>query len=289
MLYEGIAMSDKTHSQCWAAESVSNLCPLLVKLMRKYIYIQYQEGDLHLTFYNDQDRAHPVLRKLVKSWMPGNSWNTMTKYSVSAASVTLGMLYCARTSEDCRPMTPDCQRASTPVSNGFARPRIDQRPKTVVSPDISARLKAGGVLSRNHRLYYPYPKSNAAIDTEFLNRAETALQWCERIQLPSGGFQRGTILADPAIAVTFNTGQILLGLAAGVREFAKYDNPMRRAADWLMATQESDGAWRSHPTPYAAKGEKTCETHVAWGSSRPRGRHRTCAMAKRRWPTYAGH
>lgn len=101
--------------------------------------------------------------------------------------------------------------------------------------------------------------------SDFLNRAEKALQWCERIQLPSGGFQGGTIVADPAIAVTFNTGQILLGLAAGVRELGNYDHAMRRAADWLVATQDRDGVWRSHPSPYAAKGEKTYETHVAWG------------------------
>jgi hypothetical protein len=70
----------------------------------------------------------------------------------------------------------------------------------------------------------------------------------------------------PVVPVTFNTGQILLGLAAGVREFGDcYLNSMRRAADWLVATQDNDGCWRSHPTPFAGPGEKAYETHVAWG------------------------
>jgi hypothetical protein len=40
---------------------------------------------------------------------------------------------------------------------------------------------------------------------------------------------------------------------------------MLRAADWLVATQDPDGCWRRHPTPFAAPGEKVYETHVAWG------------------------
>jgi hypothetical protein len=40
---------------------------------------------------------------------------------------------------------------------------------------------------------------------------------------------------------------------------------MCRAADWLVRTQDPDGCWRKHPTPRAAFGEKTYETHVAWG------------------------
>lgn len=40
---------------------------------------------------------------------------------------------------------------------------------------------------------------------------------------------------------------------------------MRRAADWLVETQDADGCWRRHPTPFAEPGEKVYETHVAWG------------------------
>jgi hypothetical protein len=40
---------------------------------------------------------------------------------------------------------------------------------------------------------------------------------------------------------------------------------MRRAADWLVRTQDPDGCWRRFPTPFATPGEKEYETHVAWG------------------------
>lgn len=40
---------------------------------------------------------------------------------------------------------------------------------------------------------------------------------------------------------------------------------MHRAADWLVETQDADGCWRKHPTPFVAPGEKAYETHVAWG------------------------
>ena len=92
------------------------------------------------------------------------------------------------------------------------------------------------------------------------------LDWLVSIQFPEGGFQGGTIGASPMVPVTFNTGQILLGLAAGVRALGdRYREPMRRAADWLVQTQDSDGCWRRYPTPFAAPGEKTYESHVAWG------------------------
>lgn len=96
-------------------------------------------------------------------------------------------------------------------------------------------------------------------------RARRMLDWLVRIQRPDGGFQGGTIDAKPAVSVTFNTGQILMGLAAGVREFNRYQEATTAAADWLTATMDPDGCWRKHPTPFAKPGEKTYETHVAWG------------------------
>ena len=97
-------------------------------------------------------------------------------------------------------------------------------------------------------------------------RARAVLDWLVSIQLDGGGFQGGVIGQTPVVPVTFNTGQILIGLASGVRELGDaYRAPMRRAADWLASTQDLDGAWRSHPTPFAKAGEKAYETHVAWG------------------------
>ena len=96
-------------------------------------------------------------------------------------------------------------------------------------------------------------------------RAKRMLDWLVGIQLPDGGFQCGVIGATKVVPVTFNTGQILLGLSAGVHEFGQYRESMCLAADWLVNTQDSDGCWRKHPTPAAEPGEKCYETHVAWG------------------------
>jgi hypothetical protein len=100
---------------------------------------------------------------------------------------------------------------------------------------------------------------------EFRQRARRMADWLVRIQLPDGGFQGGKIDSVPVVPVTFNTGQILLGLAAAEAEFGDFREPMRRTADWLVRTQDPDGCWRKYPTPFAAPGEKEYETHVAWG------------------------
>ncbi len=102
-------------------------------------------------------------------------------------------------------------------------------------------------------------------DQRLRDRARRMLDWCVAIQLEDGGFQGGRIDAQPVVPVTFNTGQILIGLAAGQAEFGDYLEPMRRAADFLKESLDDDGCWRSHPTPFAAPGEKTYETHVSWG------------------------
>jgi len=98
-------------------------------------------------------------------------------------------------------------------------------------------------------------------------RARKMLDWLISIQFPEGGFQGGLIDAKTRVPVTFNTGQILIGLAIGAQEFKdpRYHDAMCRAADWLVKTQDYDGCWRKHPTPFAKAGEKAYETHVAWG------------------------
>jgi hypothetical protein len=98
------------------------------------------------------------------------------------------------------------------------------------------------------------------------DRARRMLDWLVRIQFPEGGFQGGVIGATPRVPVTFNTGQILLGLADGTREFGdRYREAMRRAASWLARTQDADGCWRQHRTPFASPSDKAYETHVSWG------------------------
>jgi len=102
--------------------------------------------------------------------------------------------------------------------------------------------------------------------TDQVSRARAMLDWLVSIQLPEGGFQGGTIDQVPVVPVTFNTGQILLGLAAGAARFGQpYTDAMRAAAEWLVRTQDADGAWRRFPSPFAEPGQKTYDTHVAWG------------------------
>jgi hypothetical protein len=92
------------------------------------------------------------------------------------------------------------------------------------------------------------------------------LDWLVRIQLSEGGFQGGMVNQTPVVPVTFNTGQILIGLAAGVSEFGDvYRGAMLAAADWLVGTQDANGCWSRYPTPFADRGEKAYETHVSWG------------------------
>lgn len=102
-------------------------------------------------------------------------------------------------------------------------------------------------------------------NNEAVARAQRILDWLVSIQFQNGGFQGGMIDQKPRIPVTFNTGQILIGLAAGAQIDARYRKAMCNAADWLVSTQDDDGCWRRFPTPFAEAGEKVYETHVSLG------------------------
>ena len=94
---------------------------------------------------------------------------------------------------------------------------------------------------------------------------KTMLDWLLSIQMPSGAFHgshRHSVAFEP---VVFDTGQILFGLAAGVREFGEdYVAGLRSACNWLVSVQDPDGAWRV-PNPFAIEGDHVWEAHVAWG------------------------
>jgi hypothetical protein len=142
-------------------------------------------------------------------------------------------------------------------------------------------ISADGGVARDYSLLRgwstSYPETTGYIVPTFFDHArltgdpawsERALRmadWLVRIQLHSGGFQGGKIDSTPVVPVTFNTGQILIGLAAAQRETGRYLEPMRRAADWLVQTQDADGCWRRHASPFVAPGDKQYDTHVAWG------------------------
>lgn len=140
---------------------------------------------------------------------------------------------------------------------------------------------ADGGVSRSYNLLHgwatSYPETTGYIIPTFidyanrtgeadkLDRAKRMLDWLKAIQLPSGGFQGGRIDSKPVTPVVFNTGQILMGLAAGEKTFGGYGESMRKAADWLVSIQDPDGCWRKHPSPFAGAGDKTYDTHTAWG------------------------
>lgn len=173
--------------------------------------------------------------------------------------------------------------------NGLTHPQAPSRPETIkaaltwlcAAQDHSA--SADGGVARDYSLINgwatSYPETTGYIIPTFIElarrsnnealhqRARRMLDWCVDIQFPEGGFQGGKIDATPKVPVTFNTGQILLGLSAGALHYAepRYIESMHKAAVWLRDDLDADGCWRKHPTPFAAPGEKAYETHVAWG------------------------
>jgi rhamnogalacturonyl hydrolase YesR len=126
-------------------------------------------------------------------------------------------------------------------------------------------------------------------DEMLRQRAKRMVDWLVSLQFPEGGFQGGWMGTKRVVPVSFNTGQILLGLASAVREFGEqYREPMRKAADWLVATQDPDGCWRKYPTPLADAGDKSYEAQIAWGlleaaRLEPDKPYAESALAKVRW------
>jgi rhamnogalacturonyl hydrolase YesR len=125
---------------------------------------------------------------------------------------------------------------------------------------------------------------------ELRDRARRMLDWLVSIQMSDGAFQGGTVEAAAVVPVAFNTGQILMGLAAGARAFESdtYAAASQRAADWLVSAQDADGSWRRFQSPHAMSGEKTYDTHVAWGlfeaaRVRPDQSHAEAAVANVEW------
>lgn len=122
------------------------------------------------------------------------------------------------------------------------------------------------------------------------DRAHRMLDWLVSIQLPEGAFQGGPIGVKPVVPAVFDTGQILIGLAAGVREYGedRYLDALMRAANWLRRAQAPDGSWPQETAPFALTGPKAYETHVAWGlmeAARAAGDQRflDAALANVRW------
>lgn len=91
--------------------------------------------------------------------------------------------------------------------------------------------------------------------------------WETNVQLPDGGVRAGTMDSSPITPTTFNTGQVLFGWARAFRETGDVLllSSLVRAADWLVAAQDPDGAWRRHASPMAQGGVKSYNTRSAFG------------------------
>ncbi|MET3136679.1 hypothetical protein AAKU61_001029 [Undibacterium sp. GrIS 1.2] len=112
---------------------------------------------------------------------------------------------------------------------------------------------------------YDYAKYyNAPIYAEAARRMT---EWECDIQLPDGGVRAGTMDAEIVAPTIFNTGQALFGWAKAYLETRddRYRIALNRAADWLVAAQDEDGAWRRFPSPFTTSKLNSYNTRSAFG------------------------
>lgn len=102
---------------------------------------------------------------------------------------------------------------------------------------------------------------------EYRERALRMADWESDIQLADGGVRAGTLDAKQIAPTIFNTGQVLFGWLAAWQQThePRYRDSLVRAADWLVAAQDEDGAWRRFKSPFAGHTLNTYNTRVAFG------------------------
>jgi folate-dependent phosphoribosylglycinamide formyltransferase PurN len=93
----------------------------------------------------------------------------------------------------------------------------------------------------------------------FRDRAQRAIEFLLRVQLPEGGFPGLEISKNRTDPSPFNTAQILHGLIRWYETTSdeRARDSAIRAGDWLLSVQDDDGAWRRHlylgkPVTYSA-------------------------------------
>lgn len=101
---------------------------------------------------------------------------------------------------------------------------------------------------------------------EYRERAIRMAEWETSIQLPEGGVRAGTMDAPRIVPTIFNTGQVLFGWLSAWQQTAdpRFRDSAVRAADWLLAAQDADGAWRHFASPFASHALNTYNTRVAF-------------------------
>jgi hypothetical protein len=103
-------------------------------------------------------------------------------------------------------------------------------------------------------------------NAEYRERAVRMTAWESSIQLPDGGVRAGTMDAPQVVPTIFNTGQVLFGWLSAWRQTqdARFRDSAVRSADWLVAAQDPDGAWRRFASPFATHTVNTYNTRVAF-------------------------
>lgn len=132
--------------------------------------------------------------------------------------------------------------------------------------------------------------------TAFAERARRMAAWEADIQLPDGGVRAGTIDGDTVVPTIFNTGQVLFGWARAWKETGdiRFRQSLVHAADWLVAAQDSDGAWRRFASPVARHALNSYNTRTAWGLAMAGNmldddRYRNAARANVEWCISRAH
>ena len=99
-------------------------------------------------------------------------------------------------------------------------------------------------------------------EARYRARAIDMAEWELSVQYPEGGFP-GHFADRQNPPVVFNTGQIIFGLVAAHEATAegRFLAAARRAADWLVSVQDTDGAWRRFDYRGAVH---TYNTRTAW-------------------------
>jgi hypothetical protein len=94
--------------------------------------------------------------------------------------------------------------------------------------------------------------------------------WEAEIQLPDGGVRAGRMDAEAVAPTVFNTGQVLFGWARAYVESGdeRMKTALERAADWLVAAQDDDGAWRKFASPFTTSKLNSYNTRTAFGLMR---------------------
>ena len=141
-----------------------------------------------------------------------------------------------------------------------------------------------------------YPETTGYIIPTFFNyswfsgesgyrqRAIRMAQWEIEVQMSNGAVQGGVVGFPPSPAV-FNTGQVLLGWARAFHETQepRFREAAIRAAEFLVAAQDSDGGWRRNGSRYARPGVNLYDARTAWGlfesaAVSGKARHREAAL-----------